>query len=412
MAVQHSIRNEDEECWRTHYAALKAHYPGMDTKAHGNITDQEKGLEAARKHECPSSSGFFCALHRKPNAGKYGGGKATADAYEQAVYAYSERKFAYAKAQMSAAARTYLEKIPDEEQYLRSAHLAGVVLRDYATQSIAESFNNKLTAVGVRHVPIMDSALKVVQTIQNDLLRVAEECAKCTDAVPPRIRKMLLTGGETGKLVEHYACKWQDKTRTVAHVAHRDHPSVYSVVNMSTGTCTCCRPEVVRGPFCVHLAVAANSAGRSLAWKLEDIDKTAHWKAQCEKALSATSGVISVKTSVADMADVSSEEEYRRALEDMARVGTLRERALLLARTRAQLRVAERAATRATEVSGRAREVSFDVTDMLYDACGYVRGVRHRMRAEVHPAGPRVLDDVDNAERVLDRVIELWDEVS
>ena len=305
LVVDHSIFNEDEIRWTAHYRKLHDEYPGIDHPSHGNISDQDKGLEAGRKKGCALMSGFHCYKHRWPHVGQHAGAKAMKE-YMEAVYAYSERHLNFILAQMNAATKTYIDKIPHAEQFKRSAFLAGVSLRNYSTQQGAESFNGKLISRNVRHVPVLDAMANIVSMLRDDIVSAYNQALTCSDHAPPRIRTMLRTGGEDEKLIEKFSCKWQgtsartSASRTIAHVWHVDYPDKYFVVNIKEGTCSCCRPEVIEAPCCVHLATCANSSGVDLAPKLQAMDTTARWREQTAKAYSVISSIIPPSTAELD----------------------------------------------------------------------------------------------------------------
>lgn len=307
LLVEHWIFNEDEQRWTSHFSKLKKEYTGIDTPLHANISDQDKGLEAGRRKTCPSMLGFHCCDHRQPHVRKHAG-KEAADLYETAVHAYTERHLDYVLKQMSPKAHAYVDKVDAAEQYMRSAFLAGASLRNYSTSQGAESFNSKLTRVHVRHVPIEQAMANLVETLRDDVVKRYENAAKCTDAAPPRIRVMLNTGGEKNQLVENHVCTWQGNAsaqRTIAHVHHKDYPSRYTVVNIKDATCSCGRPEIVQGPFCVCLATAANSAGVDLCDKLQVMDTTTRWRQQCDVAYQTISTIKMPCTKQLDFVDLS-----------------------------------------------------------------------------------------------------------
>lgn len=108
-------------------------------------------MRAGRAAECPNVLAFSCKSRRPKHVSQHAG-KVGADAYECAMYAFSEARLKQTERQISEKVKAYLEKIPDQEQYMRSAWQAGAHIRSYSTQSVAELLNNKLTASNVRHV--------------------------------------------------------------------------------------------------------------------------------------------------------------------------------------------------------------------------------------------------------------------
>ena len=149
--------------------------------------------------------------------------------------------------------------------------------------SPAESWNNWLTTKNIRHnANVIQGFLNLIDGIekQNELRMSAS--AKRTDAAPPKIRLMLNTGGEAGKKVKDRVVIFQSSLRRVAKVYHKAYPGKSHTVNLNDGTCTCCRPEVVEGPFCVGLASAAKSAGVDLSQFLQPMDTTKRWREQWE----------------------------------------------------------------------------------------------------------------------------------
>ncbi|XRA97289.1 SWIM-type domain-containing protein [Pycnococcus provasolii] len=286
LATTFTIKNESKESWTEHFKHVSHFYgPHMNTPEHSNVADADKGLVPSRKDVFPSMHKFMCKNHRVPNCQHQAGvGAAGAKLYEEAVYGYSAIKFRHAMENMNEATKTYLSKAPAEEQFLRPAYLGGHHLRGWATQNPAESWNNKLRVVGIRTADPLNMMVKLVSTIEKDIEEHGRDAYKCTDVAPPRIRKFLLSGGETGKDVSDFLVSWQGESQRVAHVMHKNYPNAYLIVNLNEASCTCCRPEVVEGPFCVHLAAAAKAAGIDLSHHLKDFDTTVRWRQQYDKA--------------------------------------------------------------------------------------------------------------------------------
>ena len=284
MCVTWTIMNEDKESWTSHYRAVKEHYPALDVSTHANITDGDKGLKPSRAEVFPNMLGFSCERHRSENVRVQPGvGSAGRDAYREAVYGYSAAKLAHAKSIMNAQTKAYLEKLPDKCQYLRAAFEAGAHLRGYAVSSPAESWNNWMTNQSVRHnANVVQSFLNLMDGIENQTEKRIAAAAKRTDAAPPKIRLLLNSGGEAKKKVRDRVVVFQNNLRRVAKVWHKSYPGICQTVNLNDGTCTCCRPEIVGGPFCVSLASAAKSAGVDLAKFLPPQETTKRWREQWE----------------------------------------------------------------------------------------------------------------------------------
>ncbi|GHP06088.1 hypothetical protein PPROV_000483500 [Pycnococcus provasolii] len=271
------------ESWLHHYKCLREHYQGINVASHANISDQDKGLTPSRVEVLPNVLGFACEEHRGENVRKQPGvGSAGRDAYKKAVYACSEAHFNFAKSAMNEATKAYVGRLPDESQFLRSAFLAAHV-RNYAVSSPVESWNNWLIRENVRHNQnIIAGFLNLINGLEKQIEKRSAAAAKCTDAAPPKIRLMLNSGSEAGKKVRDRVVTFQNAQRRVARVHHVGYPGQSRTVNLTEGTCSCGRHEVVEGPFCIDLAAASKSAGFDLSTHLHVMDTTKRWREQWE----------------------------------------------------------------------------------------------------------------------------------
>ena len=90
---------------------------------------------------------------------------------------------------------------------------------------------------------------------------------------------------------DYEVLSWQGQGQRIARVVHSAYPESVFIANLNDGTCTCCRPEVVEGPFCIHLSTAANKAQFDLSHHLKPWDTTTRWRAQYEKAMAGRTNI-------------------------------------------------------------------------------------------------------------------------
>ena len=105
---------------------------------------------------------------------------------------------------------------------------------------------------------------------------------------------------QTKNAKDYEVLSWQGFGQRIARVIHRAYPESVYIANLNDGTCTCCRPQVVEGPCCVHLTTSANTAQFDLTHHLKPWDTTARLRAQYEKAMAGRTNIIPPST--ADLA--------------------------------------------------------------------------------------------------------------
>jgi hypothetical protein len=191
LTVSGVLGNESKDAWMAMNSATKKNIPTFDRAPQTDVSDRDKGAEAALPESFDHVDGFYDYRHRKANIllrpTKKGGGKVAALLYEEAYKAVTVLELIAVKAKMSDKTKQYLSLVPDDKQYPVAAKL----LHGHNNSSPVESGNNAMRIP--REVVVTAMPMVVAEKIKSRFDENKAAALRHQLLLPPRVHKKMLS---------------------------------------------------------------------------------------------------------------------------------------------------------------------------------------------------------------------------
>jgi len=277
LALMVVYDTENTTSWTRFLAAVKTHYPTMDTDDMFIIADGDKGFKGAFAEVFEHGHRFLCAHHKSGNLRTQKGvQRDDVVQYWKAVKAATIPLSKMFVSRMTQPAQDYLAKTPSSELYL--AYVGGKTGGKSSSQ-LAETGNATLAEMRFQQ---LTEGLMTFQ--QNEFTRLEKIRQKAKDynpdeLVPPAHRLDL------SKMQEEITAKGWDFTATFAEgdgvcvVTSKTDPSKKFYLKLGQpGSCSC-GESVAKAVPCIHEIYAARCAGKDPALMYPPQATATAWKA-------------------------------------------------------------------------------------------------------------------------------------
>jgi len=268
---------ENTRSWTQFLAAVKTHYPAMDTDDMIIIADGDKGFKRAFTETFDHGNRFMCAHHKSGNLRQQKGvTKDDVGLYWKAVKAATMPLTKLFVSRMTNAAQAYLAKTPESELYL--AYVGGKTGGKTSSQ-LAETGN--ATLAEMRYQQLVEGLMTFQQNEFTRLTKIGQRAKDYSpdELLPPAHRQ------ELKKMQDENTAKGWDFTVTISEgdgvcaVTSKKDPSKKFYLELcQPGSCSCGESASKAMP-CIHEVLAARCAGKDPALMYPPQATAAAWKA-------------------------------------------------------------------------------------------------------------------------------------
>ena len=282
-----SYGNEDKAAWKKLNDETNNGNRSYDARGTMDISDMDKGADAAFPESFRHAGHLFDVLHRKKAIAKIrkskGGGSDAVDWFTRAHSSRSIQELEHTKAQMPVKTAALLENIPDANQYPIAAADAG--RNGIVSSSYSESWNRAIK--NPRAFPFAAAFKEVVVSESGRFRKAQGDAAGCRANLPPRVHEDCSPFQHASSRIDTSKVTFMNLDKTVALVPRCNGTSQMAKVDLAEaktggpGACDVLCMSVSMYP-CPHVLAAAAAKGMGIMAIINPKLTAQNWKQQYE----------------------------------------------------------------------------------------------------------------------------------